>query len=260
MDNVIKRFKTYCLWPWNEDTCCQPNLDMQVANIIMIIVVVFFNLYFIKYYIDGQSIASRLAKKITSATTTLKRAISRYNNMRLDTLEGNAYSLPRRLQFDSVKNLEELSSLELLSLVSKPASDVPITLWVRVVRETNLINRATEEENIISKEFVSVEKSMKEEHSTLQKHLSSMSSESHSTCFQKGCIHYLKRKLLRCEASLLSFSKTVSMYHTINLPHLQLVHSDYQSCDYISQSDFMPNVLVSDSDNSDSDSDEENLS
>ncbi len=117
MDKRHKTFQDILLVAWNEDTCCLPNLDMQVAH-IMIIVVVFFNLYFIKYYIDGQSIASRLAKKITSATATLKRAISRYNNMRLDTLEGNAYSLPRRLQFDSVKNLEELSSLELLSLVS----------------------------------------------------------------------------------------------------------------------------------------------
>ncbi len=73
--------------------------------------------------------------------------------MRSDALEGSAYSLPRCLQFDVVKNLEELSSLEASSLVSKPPSNIPISLWVKVVRETNLIERASEEEEMIMKQL-----------------------------------------------------------------------------------------------------------
>lgn len=170
------------------------------------------------------------------------------------------YSLPGCLNFNVVKDLEELSSIEISSLLSEPASNIPISLWVKVIREVNLIRRAAEEENTVMKEFEDVEKSMKEEHSLIQHHLSSVSqTESYSASFRNGCVHLLKRRLLQCEASLLNFSNTVSKYHTVTLPHLQLFNCDNQSFDFcLAPSDPVSNVvdiIVSDSD---SESDEEN--
>ncbi len=180
--------------------------------------------------------------------------------MRSDALEGSAYSLPRCLQFDVVKNLEELSSLEASSLVSKPPSNIPISLWVKVVRETNLIERASEEDEMIMKEFKAVERTMKDEHSMIQQHLSSMAQSSIcSAFFRNGFIHFLKRKLLQCEASLLNFAKTVSKYHTVDLPPFHLIIAHNQSFD-LPQLRPVSNpvdIIVSDLDNSDSDSDED---
>ena len=102
--------------------------------------------------------------------------------MRSDALEGTVYSLPRCLTFDVVKNLEGLSALEISSLPTDPVADVPISLWVKVVRELNLIRRATEEEETVMKEFEAIEKSMKEEHSLIQHHLSSVA---------QSCIQHL---------------------------------------------------------------------
>ena len=70
------------------------------------------------YYItDGQSIAARarLAKKISSSTSTLKRTVSRFNGMRHDQFEEVAYHLPANLNWETVSNLEELSTLEVAS-------------------------------------------------------------------------------------------------------------------------------------------------
>ncbi len=179
--------------------------------------------------------------------------------MRPDALEGNVYSLPRCLSFDIVKNLEELSSLEMSSLLSEPASDVSISLWVKVVWEVNLIRRATEEEETVMNELKAIERCLKEEHSLIQHHLSSVSeTEVYSASFRTGCVHLLKRKLLQCEASLLNFSKTVSKYHTVALPLLELFSCDNQSFDfYLSPSDPVSNAVDIFASDSDSDLDEE---
>ena len=179
--------------------------------------------------------------------------------MRSDALEGTVYSLPRCLTFDVIKDLEELSALEISSLPTDPVADVPISLWVKVVRELNLIRRATEEEETVMKEFEAIEKSMKEEHSLIQHHLSSIAqTELYSASFRSGCVHLMKRKLLQCEVSLANFSHTVSKHYTVTLPLLQLINCDNQSFDYcLPPSDLLSNVvdIVSDSD---SDSDDEN--
>lgn len=182
--------------------------------------------------VDGQSIATRLAKKITSTTSTLKRAISRFNGMLPDSLEGIAYELPRDLKWESVTNLEELSSLEVESLASKSTVTVPIELWVKVVRASNMMKRASEEEQMVNKEFASLENSMKAEHSILLQYVSTVTqSSSPNSLYQKGCINLLKRRLLLCEASLLSFAKSVTSYYTVNIPQLEILGSDTHGYD-----------------------------
>ncbi len=88
-------------------------------------------------------------------------------------------------------------------------------------------------------ELKAIEKSLKEEHSLIQHHLSSVSqTEVYSASFRTGCVHLLKRKLLQCEASLLS------KYHTVALPLLELFSCDNQSFDfYLSPSDPVSNAV-----------------
>lgn len=179
------------------------------------------------YTLDGQSIATRLAKKITSTTGTLNRAISRFNGMLPDSLEGIAYELPRDLKWESVANLEELSSLEVSSLASKSAVTVPIELWVKVVRASNMTRRASEQEQMVKKEFASLESSMKAEHSILLQYITTiMQRSSPISSYQNGCLNLLKRRLLLCEASLLSFAKSVTSYHTVSMPQLEILGAD----------------------------------
>ncbi len=77
------------------------------------------------------------------------------------------YSLPRYLNFNIVKNLEELSSLEMSSFLSEQASDISISLWVKVVWEVNFIRRATKEEETVMNDLKTIEKSLKEAHSLI---------------------------------------------------------------------------------------------
>lgn len=116
---------------------------------------------------DGQSIATRLAKKISSATSTLKRSVNRYNSMHRDTLEGSAYSLPSQLNLVVVSNLEELSFLEVTSLAGN--SKIAIQVWIKVVRASNLKKRSIEEEQMVKSEMKVVEDTLKAEHSLLVK-------------------------------------------------------------------------------------------
>ena len=74
--------------------------------------------------VDGQSIATRLAKRITAAHESLKKALNKYNKMSADMYEGCLYNLPEVLTWESVSNMEELTLVEINSMAGK--SVVPI--------------------------------------------------------------------------------------------------------------------------------------
>lgn len=144
-----------------------------------------------------------------------------------DSLEGIAYELPHELKWESVTNLEELSSLEVSSLASKSTVTIPIELWMKVVRASNMMRRASEEEQMVKNEFVNLENNMKAEHSTLLQYIAAVpQSSSPNSLYQNGCLNLLKRRLLLCEASLLSFAKCVTPYYTVNIPRLEILGSD----------------------------------
>ncbi len=138
-----------------------------------------------------------------------------------DTMEGTVYALPRQLQWEHVVNLAELSSLEVSSLGNTSSTlKVPIDVWIKLIRESNMIKRASEEEKMVRKEFITVETSLKEEHALILQHIASIQSASCLSLsrYEHGCVNLLNKRLLLCESSLLTFSKNVGAYHTVQLP------------------------------------------
>ncbi len=172
-------------------------------------------------FADGQSIATRLAKKISSATSTLKRSVNRYNSMHRDTLEGSAYSLPSQLNWVVVSNLEELSSLEVTSLAGN--SKIAIQVWIKVVRASNLKKRSIEEEQMVKSEMKVVEDTLKAEHSLLVQNIHDLQEPSQ---YQVGCLNLLNKQLLLSEVSLMNFSETVKKYHSVLLPQFHVIGPD----------------------------------
>ena len=115
--------------------------------------------------LDGQSIATRLTKKICPSTTSLRCSISRFNGMPRDVFEGVVYVLPHTLQWETVCDMEELSMLEITSFANTSITKIPIDVWSKVIRASNMVKRATEEEDIVMKELVNMNKRLIKEHS-----------------------------------------------------------------------------------------------
>ena len=63
-----------------------------------------------------------------------------------DVLEGTAYHLPDKLNWELVANVESLTSLEVDSIISSTA--VPTELSAKIVRASDMKRRAEEEVEI----------------------------------------------------------------------------------------------------------------
>lgn len=180
--------------------------------------------------IDGQSIATRLAKKISSATSTLKRAVSKYNSMPPDSMEGNMYHLPRELNWENISNFEQLTSLEVSTLVCN-TTFIPIDTQIKVMRALNMKQRAIEEQKMIKNEMATVVYSYKHEHSLLKKYIQdSVQSQATLTQFQRGCLSLLYNRLLFCESFLINLSNAFSVYHDVVLPEFILLGPNGMLC------------------------------
>ena len=172
--------------------------------------------------IDGQSIATRIAKKITAATKTLKRAINRFNLMHPDTLEGTEYTLPNQVTWESVRDLENLSLLERTSYLPINCT-LPLDMWLKALRANDIAKRSVEEQHLLIKEMKMVETTLNEQHSILLEHIHQMNERQPMDRFQMGCMCLLYERLLLCEASLQSFCQDVREYHTVTLPDMKML-------------------------------------
>ena len=175
--------------------------------------------------LDGQSISVRLAKKITSSTSTLKRAISRFTQ---DTLEGTVYYLPATLQWETITDMEELSTLKISSFANAATEKIPITVWSKVIRASSLVKRASEEEEMVVSELAMMNERLIDEHSLVLRNI-----QQKKTCtpsnYVQGCLNLLHERLLLCETALLCFSVKVHLHHKAFVPNLLLLdNSSYQ--------------------------------
>lgn len=175
--------------------------------------------------LDGQTIASRLAQKISATTNTLKRSVNRFNGLRHDVLEGTAYCLPNTLNWETLSNLEQVTSLEIASLAG--TCSIPIEAYVKILRAANMKNRCTEEQQMINNEIRNTEGFLKKDHANLQEQIQLIKqSGSELSQFNSGCVNLLFQRLLLCEASLINFAQTIGLYHCVQLPDLILLGSD----------------------------------
>ena len=124
MGTVIRHFRTSSILKERENIYLQLRHGIQVHKLKKHVLL---ELNII-IPIDDQSIATRLAKKIGSSTTSLKRAISRFNGMPRDVFEGTMYVLSDTLQWETVINMEELSTLEISSFANRSTIKIPIDI------------------------------------------------------------------------------------------------------------------------------------
>ena len=175
---------------------------------------------------DGQSIAIRLAKRISSSTDSLKRALIKFNSMAPDMLEGTAYHLPEKHNWELVSNVERLISLEVNSIISQ--TTVPTELSAKIVRIYDMKRRAEEEVEMLQEEMSRVVDFYTSEHSLLEQHIDSLMSMVSLSHFQRGCLNLLHHRLLSCEVSLTNFVHSVRYHHGIHLdlPQLRMIVAD----------------------------------
>lgn len=146
-----------------------------------------------------------------------------------DILEGTAYVLPRTLQWETVINMEELSTLEISSFANTSTIKIPISVWSKLIRSSNMVKRATEEEEMVMKELVTMNERLIYEHSLVLKYIKQTKSCAHSDYVQ-GCLNLLYRRLLLCETAVLYFSENVHSLHKAVTPNLILLkNSSYNS-------------------------------
>ena len=88
-----------------------------------------------------------------------------------DSLEGSAYVLPINLEWDTVTNLEELASLEISSFAEISTIRIPVHVWSKLIRASKMIKRASEEEEMVKQELVTLNTRLIDEHSIVLQHI-----------------------------------------------------------------------------------------
>lgn len=137
--------------------------------------------------VDGQAIAKRLSRKITTTTSSLKQAIHRFNNLEPDPLEGSVYTLPGLLTWNTVSNPEEIRKLELQEVHS--GIELPELSIRKVIDAVNMKARAQEEIPLLKGEMDSMLKFYKKEHFTIIEHMETFAIQAamQDSLYTKGC-------------------------------------------------------------------------
>lgn len=198
-------------------------------------------------YADGQSIATRLSRRITLTHESLRKALTKYNKMPTDTYEGSLYHLPRTLSWETVSNLEELTSVEVNCTIGNNA--VPVETLLPAVRLMNILSRSEEEERIIHKEMINVASFYLNENSIIRHSIGELKSQS---AYNRGCANLLHHRLLLNEMTLVTLSKCASLYNKFKLPEMKFCNLDLDNL-YDAQNCSVPEPQCSD-DGGDSDS------
>lgn len=203
-------------------------------------------------FVDGQSIALRLAKQIASTTESIKRAISKFNNHSKDQFEGTLYNLPQSLQWCDIFDLEGMANLE---LSSHSTVSVDTALLNRAVRILHMNHRAQEEIRMVKEDMKRTAEFYAAEHSLLHSHLDRIRSGIQSV-YNKGCLNLLSHRLVQCEFTLTHCAKAFVPHISFEFPLCSLIFSLFDSTsihtDTISTEDISvsSNIVSSDSESS----------
>lgn len=145
-----------------------------------------------------------------------------------DMLEGTAYHLPDKLNWEVVSNVERLTAVEVNSVVSQ--TTVPTELSAKIVRICDMKRRAEEEVEMLQEEMSRIVDFYTSEHSLLEQHIDSLMSTTSPSRFQQGCLNLLQHRLLSFEVSLTSFAHSVRHHHSVHLDLPQLRMIVAESC------------------------------
>ena len=204
-----------------ESFCYRQSQDMLVS-----IALLWCNSHTLCVFVtDGQSIATRLAKQISSTIDCLKRAVARYNSHPADECEGKLYQLPQTLKWKDVIDSEGLLAVDLGAL---PGSTIEDCLLTRGIRAYHMKRRAEEETAIaVNDNMRCAAQIYSVEHSQIQSHIDRLKVV--RTQYINGCLNLLNHRLFLCDCTLKLYSQTFSPYFSFSYPTCSFISSLYQS-------------------------------
>ena len=173
--------------------------------------------------LDGQSIAIRLAKRISSTTDCLKRAIAKFNSQPRDKFEGQSYQLPQSLQWSDAVDLEGLTAVELGAL---PGSTIDRNLLNKGIRAYHMKKRAEEEVNMAVDDMKNAAQFYTTEHTRLRYHIDELRGVA-KTRYTNGCLNILYHRLFQCECTLNLYAQRFSSYFSFTYPTCSVIESLY---------------------------------
>ena len=172
--------------------------------------------------LDGQSIAIRLAKQISSCTDCLKRAIARFNGHTTDEFEGKIYQLPVCLSWKDVIDPEGLISVEFSAL---PGARGDSNLLNRAIRAYYMKKRAEEEMTMAIDDMKRAAQFYATEHSQLNSHIERLKAVKTLTRYTNGCLNLLSCRVFQCECTLQLYSQAFSTHISFLYPTCTLIPS-----------------------------------
>ena len=157
------------------------------------------------WHIDGQYLASRLAKSITRESTKLKGLINKYNALALHS---------EKVSWQDVTNL---SSPLWFHGVLQSDSHVPKNIKLDAIAAHRRILRSEEDIRLIKTEMANVVSFVLKDWATLVHHIHRLQT-SECSPFNAGCLCLLQLARLKCEKKLCSLKK--SFHSCTDLPEV----------------------------------------
>ena len=135
----------------------------------------------------------RLAKQVTSTNTSLKQALSKFNNQPRDEDEEVLYNLPHTLLWKDVVDLQGMVNLE----ISAKAKGLDTEQKVRAVWLHHMNEGAKEEVEKVKCDMMRTAEFYSREHSFLNKYSEKLK-RGPSTTYTRGCLNLLFHHLVLC--------------------------------------------------------------
>ena len=181
----------------------------------------FLNSARIFYFVDGQSIAARLAKQVNRVTKQVKKDIEKFNNDE----HGSVQSLPSNITFDGIKDpdCEFWLTLQPESR-QQEIPTVPLNVKRKAIDLCHLLDRSKEEQVLLKDEMKNTFSHFFHQHELISDFLVALSQDTEIVDDrQYGAQLFARKKLLDIEFTLLKLSKVFSGHIDVEMPQTYIL-------------------------------------
>ena len=188
----------------------------------------------VAFFLDGQSIATRLAKQINRTTKSIKKDIIKYNDD--DHTMIPQQSLPLTIGFDEIKEPDSPFWLNLNASNADPNQNqvsIPLSVKRKAIDLCHLLDRAKEEQALLKEEMHNVFLYYLRQHDLITDFISA--SNNTNTILdevQLGELTYCRKKLLHVECRLSKIKEAFSAHIDIELPRMFIMTDGQQESEY----------------------------
>ena len=181
-------------------------------------------------FLDGQSIATRLAKQINRTTKSIKKDIQKYNDDDHTTIPQER--LPLAIAFDEIKEPDSPFWWNLNAFNADPSQNqvsIPLSVKRKAIDLCHLLDRAKEEQALLKDEMHNVFLYYLQQHDLITDFI--LASNNTNTILdevQLAELTYGRKKLLHVECRLSRIKETFSAHIDIELPRMFIMTDDQE--------------------------------